>query len=94
MRAGSSRAKQMSKGACSKMLIQQHCPRLLDELRGPLNRLNAIPSLLHPLDSYRTPSAIARAIGRPYLSLSRILAQVEVLNSLILNRLGGSTARL
>ena len=34
-------------------------------LSGPLNRLNAILSLLHPLDSYRTPSAIGSAIGRP-----------------------------
>ena len=31
----------------------------------PLNRLNAILSLLHPLDRYRTPSAIGSAIGRP-----------------------------
>ena len=31
---------------------------------GPLNRLNAILSLLHPLDRYRTPSAIGSAIGR------------------------------
>ena len=29
---------------------------------GPLNRLNAILSLLHPLDRYRTPSAIGSAI--------------------------------
>ena len=33
-------------------------------LSGPLNRLNAILSLLHPLDRYRTPSAIGSAIGR------------------------------
>ena len=32
---------------------------------GPLNRLNAIVSLLHPLDRSRTPSAIGSAIGRP-----------------------------
>ena len=32
---------------------------------GPLNRLNAILSLLHPLDRYRTPSARGNAIGRP-----------------------------
>ena len=32
-------------------------------LSGPLNRLNATLSLLHPLD--RTPSAIGSAIGRP-----------------------------
>ena len=49
--------------------------------------------LLQPLDRYRTPSAIGSAIGRPYLALSRIHAQVAVLNRLILNRLGGSTAR-
>ena len=35
------------------------------ELSGPLNRLNAILSLLHPLDRYRTPIAIGSAIGRP-----------------------------
>ena len=34
-------------------------------LSGPLNRLNAILSLLHPLDRYRTPSAIGSVIGRP-----------------------------
>ena len=38
-------------------------------LSGPLNRLNAILSLLHPVDRYRTHSAIGSAIGRP---LSRI----------------------
>ena len=36
-----------------------------DWLSGPLNWLNAILSLLHPLDRYRTPSAIGSAIGRP-----------------------------
>ena len=41
-------------------------------LSGPLNRLNSILSLLHPLDDYRTPSSIGSAIGRPYLALSRI----------------------
>ena len=35
------------------------------QLSGPLNRLNAILSLLQPLDRYRTPSAIGSAIGRP-----------------------------
>ena len=35
------------------------------ELSGPFDRLNAILSLLHPLDRYRTPSAIGSAIGRP-----------------------------
>ena len=34
-------------------------------LRGPLDRLNAILSLLQPLDRYRAPSAIGSAIGRP-----------------------------
>ena len=34
-------------------------------LSGPLNRLNAILSLLQPLDRCRTPSAIGSAIGRP-----------------------------
>ena len=63
-------------------------------LSGPLDRLNAILSLLHPLDRYRSPSAIGTAIGRP---LSRPIPHpntvVGVLNRLILNRLGGSTAR-
>ena len=59
-------------------------------LSGPLNRLNAILSLLQPLDRYRNPSAIGSAIGRP---LSRIQTHVGVLNRLVLNRLGGSTAR-
>ena len=60
------------------------------KLSGLLNRLNAILSLLHPLDRYRTDSAIVSAIGRP---LSRIQTQVGVLNCLVLNRFGGSTAR-
>ena len=42
----------------------------LPELSGPLNRLNAILSLLQPLDRYRTPSAIGSAIETPYLALS------------------------
>ena len=62
-------------------------------LSGPLNRLNAILSLLQPLDCYRAPSAIGSAIGSPYLALSRFRAQLGVLNRLVLNRLGGSTAR-
>ena len=49
-------------------------------LSGPLNRLIAILSLLHPLDRYRTPSAIGSAIGRPYLALSRIKMQAGVFN--------------
>ena len=63
------------------------------ELSGPLNRLDAILSLLHPLNRYRTPSSIGSAVGRPYLALFRIHAQVGVLNRLVLNRLKGSTAR-
>ena len=61
---------------------------------GHLNRLNAKLSLLHPLDRYRTPIAIGSEIGRPYLSLPRIHAQVGSLNRLILNRFGSSAARL
>ena len=34
-------------------------------LSGPLDRLNAILSLLQPLNRYRAPSAIGSAIGRP-----------------------------
>ena len=64
------------------------------EKSGPLNRLNAIISLLQPLDRYRAPSAIGSAIGRPYLALSRFHAQVKALNRLVLNRFRGSTARL
>ena len=56
--------------------------------------MNAILSLLQPLDRYRTPSAIGSAIGRP---LSRPISHpntvVGVLNRLVLNRLGGSSAR-
>ena len=63
-------------------------------LSGPLNRLKAILSLLHPLERYRTPSAIGSAIGRPYLALSRIQAQAGALNRLVLDHLGSSTARL
>ena len=59
----------------------KHCPivivRSMQYLSGPLNRLNAIPSLLQPLDRYRTPYAMGSAIGRPYLALSRIHTQVE-----------------
>ena len=43
-------------------------------LSGPLNRLNAILSLLQSLDRYRTLSAVGSAIGRPYLALFRIPA--------------------
>ena len=67
----------------------------LVSLSGPLNRLNAILSLLQPLDRYRTPSAIGSAIGRPLslpISHLSVQTQVGVLNRLVLNRLGGSTA--
>ena len=67
---------------------------LLWELRGPRNRLNAIFSLLRPLDGSRTPSTIETANGRSYLALSRIHTQVGLLNRLALNHLGSSTARL
>ena len=50
---------------------------------GELFRLNALLSLLQPLDRYRAPSAI--------LALSLIHAQVGVLKCLAPNRLGGST---
>ena len=66
---------------------------LLNKLSGPLNRLNAILSLFQPFDRYGTPSAIRNAIGRLYLALSRVHAQAGVLNRLVLNRLGGSTAQ-
>ena len=56
-------------------------------LSGPLNRLNAMLSLLHPLDRYRTPFAIGSAIGRPYLALSRFRAQLGTLNCLVLKKL-------
>ena len=72
------------------LLEQTFCRhRAAFQLKG----LNAILSLLQPLDRYRTPSAIGSAIGRPYLALSRFHAQVGALNRLVLNRLGGSTAR-
>ena len=45
---------QLASGRCS-----------TSRLSGPLNQLNAILSLLQPLDRYRTPSAIGSAIGRP-----------------------------
>ena len=61
-------------------------------LSGPLNRLNAIPSFLQPLDRDRAPSAIESAIGRPCLALSRIPTQVGVLDRLVLDRLGDSGA--
>ena len=63
----------------------------VQDLSGHLNQLNAILSLqtlLQPLDRKRTPSVIGSAIGRPYLALFRIHAQLGVLNRLILNWLG------
>ena len=42
----------------------------------------------------RSPSAIGSAIGRPYPALSRIHTQIGLLNCLVLNHLGSSTARL
>ena len=47
-----------------KKRFPENLSRFPDNLSGPLNRLNAILSLLHPLDRYRTPSAIGSAIGR------------------------------
>ena len=71
-----------------------HNQNALCLLSGPLNRLNAILSLLQPLDRYRAPSALESAIGE---ALSRPISHphtvVGVLNRLVLNRLGGSTAR-
>ena len=56
-------------------------------LSGPLNRLNAILSLLQPLDRYRAPSAIGSPIGRPYFALSRFHAQNKnAIEAAILNR--------
>ena len=46
-------------------LHYSHWFELMRILSGPLNRLNAILSLVQPLDRYRTPSAIGSAIGRP-----------------------------
>ena len=65
---------------------------LVRNLSGPLSRLNALLSLLHPFDRYRTPYGIGSAIGRPYLGLSRIHAHVGAINRLVLNRSGGSIA--
>ena len=47
-------------------------------LSGPLNRFNAILSLLQPIDRYRTPSAIGSAIGRP---LSRPISHLNTSGS-------------
>ena len=61
--------------------------RTSPSLSGPLNRLNAILSLLHPLNRKGTLSAMGSAIGSPYLALSRIHTQVAVFNRLVPNRL-------
>ena len=58
-------------------------------LNGPLNRWNATQCLWYLLDRDRSLSAIGNVI----LALSCIHVQVGSLNRLILNRLGGSTAR-
>ena len=79
----------VSPNMCRLRLVALHS----SQLSGPLNRLNAILSLLQPLDRYRAPPAIGSAIGRPYLTLSRFHAQVGALNRLVLNRFRGSTAR-
>ena len=41
------------------------------DLVPSLNRLNALLSLLQPLDRHRAASAIESAIERPYVALSR-----------------------
>ena len=59
------------KNFTSALLQGRELSEFLTALVAPLNRLNAIPSLLQPLDSYRTRSAIGNAIGR---ALSRPVA--------------------
>ena len=44
---------------------ERHHSRSGSRLSGPLDRLNAILSLLQPIDRFRAPSAIGSAIGRP-----------------------------
>ena len=56
---------------------QDHSLRREEKWEEPLNRLNAVLSLLQPLDRYSTSSVIGSAIGRPYLAPSRIHAQVR-----------------
>ena len=68
-----------------------HFPREevgISELSGPLDRLNAILSWRQPLDRYRAPVAIGSVIANLYLA-----TRVQVINRVVLNRLGGSTAR-
>ena len=86
---------------CASRTKQQHNEEVWAEdpfqhpLSGPLNRLNAILSLLHPLDRCRTPLCDRDRVrlGGPYLALSRIQTQVGVFNRLVLNRLGGAQPR-
>ena len=63
-------------------------------LSGPLNRLNAILSLLHPPRPLQEPLCDRdcdwKALCRP---ISHIHTQVGVVNRLVLNHLGSSTAR-
>ena len=54
------------KTLCSIECFLDQMPRgPCETLSGPLNWLNAILSLLQPLDRYKTPFAIGSAIGRP-----------------------------
>ena len=69
----------IDKGMCAssakdaKFLLGGKVSKLCNALSGPLNRLNAVLSLLHPLDCYRTAlCAIGSAIDWPYLALSGI----------------------
>ena len=61
-------------------LFWLHHSAFLGDLSGPLDRLNATLPLLHPRDRYTTSSAIGHV-------------QAGILNRLVLNRLGRSTAR-
>ena len=51
-----------------KMGLREMISKMVVVLSGPLDRLNAILSLLQPLDRYRAPSAIGSAIGMPHIS--------------------------
>ena len=75
-----------AKGLNREVFVSQLRPGELTQrsLVAPLNRWNAILSLLQPFDRYRTPSAVGRAIGRPYLALSCTHTQIGVLNRLVL----------
>ena len=54
-------------GGCNKMFLNNLCFSNVKvmSLSGPLDRLNAILSLLHPSTATGAPSAIGSAIGRP-----------------------------